>query len=220
MDKDKAIIKFREHNNELLPKWYKWELHLLFNVTTFIVFLALGFVRIDFSSSFVMLKLIISFLIWGIVEYTIHRFVLHGKYLNSLPFYKDHSVYHHGYFTDKNMLKGSMHDINRVLLRPMDVFAVLCLNLFLCALLSIVIGIENSTYFYFSGVVYLIVYEVFHYRSHSYKGNNNFWIGIKNHHTDHHIKAEMKEVNFAVVFPFMDKIFNTEKNNKNALRKL
>jgi hypothetical protein len=220
MDKDKSIIKFREHNNELLPKWYKWELHLIFNIVTFAIFLTFGFVKIDFNSQFVALKILISMLVWGVIEYAIHRFVLHGKFLNSLPFYKDHSVYHHGYFTHKNMLMNDMHDINRVLLRPLDVFSVLCLNLFICALVSLIIGVELATYFYVSGVLYLFLYEVFHFMTHYYQGKNSFWLSIKSHHTYHHEKEYMKEVNFSVVFPFMDKIFRTNNKLKNELRKL
>jgi hypothetical protein len=220
LNSNKEIDKFRAHNNELLPKWYKWELHLLFNLVTFALFLSFGFVRIDLNSQVIALKLILSFLLWGIIEYAIHRFVLHGKFLNSLPFYKDHSVYHHGYFTHQDMHMSTMHDLNRVLLRPIDIFAVLGLNLFISALLSFVVGMEWATYIYLSGVVYLFVYELFHFMTHYYKGNGDFWLGIQRHHQSHHEKKLMKEINFSVVFPFMDRIFGTVNKNKNELRKL
>jgi sterol desaturase/sphingolipid hydroxylase (fatty acid hydroxylase superfamily) len=102
-----------------------------------------------------------------------------------------------------------MHDLNRILLRPMDVFAVLCVNLFICALLAIVIGEELATYFYVSGILYLICYEVFHGLTHLYKGNNEFLVSIQDHHRIHHNKTLMGKFNFAVVFPFLDRIFNT-----------
>ena len=108
----------------------------------------------------------------------------------------------------------SNHDLNRTLLRPIDIFSVLCLNLFLCTLQSFLIGELAATYFYLGGVFYLALYEIMHGLTHYYQGKNSFLLGIKNHHAIHHQKDIMNDVNFAVVFPFLDNVFKTHKEAK------
>lgn len=206
---DKQVQKFREHNNSLLPRWYKWELHLLLNVSLFALFLGFGLVQIDFTAFLTPLYLISSMILWGIIEYAIHRFILHGDVFNFLHFKKEHTVYHHTYFDEKEMHMDSMHDLNRTLLRPLDIFSVLCLNFFICTLLSGLIGKSLATYFYLGGVFYLALYELLHGMTHYYKGKNAVLSLIKKHHQAHHQKDIMNDVNFAVVFPFIDTIFKT-----------
>jgi len=209
-----SITKFREHNNSLLPSWYKWQLHLLFNLCAFLFFLTLGFVRIDYFNLLLPLKILIGLLCWSVLEYAIHRFVLHGSLFSSLPFQKEHSVYHHGYFTDKFMLMKNMNDLNRVFLRPIDIFSILCLNLLFCALMALVIGEQWATYFYISGILYLFLYEAMHMMTHFYDGKNGLLNSIQHHHNLHHRKSLMGKYNFAVVFPFLDKIFKSYQEQK------
>lgn len=211
---DKQVQKFREHNNSLLPRWYKWEMHLLLNLVLFVFFLGFGLVKIDFTAFFTPLWIILSIIGWGIIEYSIHRFILHGNVFNFLYFKKEHTVYHHTYFDEKEMDMSSMHDLNRTLLRPIDIFSVLCLNFFLCMMLSLVTGKLVATYFYLGGVLYLVLYELLHFVTHYYKGNSSFLNSIKKHHRVHHQKATMNDVNFAVVFPFIDTLFKTSKEAK------
>lgn len=209
---DKQVQKFREHNNSLLPKWYKWELHLLLNLMLFIVFFTFGSRQIAWQNIITPAFLIISILFWGIIEYAIHRFILHGSIFSSLHFKKEHTVFHHTYFDEKNMVMNTPHDLNRTLLRPIDVFSVLALNILISGLVSLVIGEKYAAYVYLGGVIYLFLYELMHALTHYYQGENNFLKRIKEHHKTHHMKESMNETNFAVVFPFLDKLFQTSSN--------
>lgn len=206
---DKQVQKFREHNNSLLPKWYKWELHFLMNLVLFLFFFAIGVKKIDWYSILTPLYLLAAIFIWGIIEYAIHRFVLHGNVFSFLHFKKEHTVYHHTFFDEKNMNMQSAHDLNRTLLRPIDIFSVLALNFCLSMLLSGVLGVKGAAYIYLGGIIYLFLYECLHALTHYYRGKNTFLNGIKEHHRKHHIKETMNQYNFAVVFPFIDQVFMT-----------
>ena len=206
---DKHIQKFREHNDSLLPTWYRWQLHILLNFVLFLFFLYLGIKKVDLLSLYTPLFLALSILAWGVIEYALHRFILHGNVFNFLHFKKEHTVYHHTFFEDHEMNMQSAHDLNRTLLRPLDIFSVLALNWALSIFIAAIVSEGFANYFYLGGVFYLFLYEVMHAMTHTYEGKNKFLLNIKEHHRKHHMKKEMNDINFAVVFPFLDNLFAT-----------
>jgi sterol desaturase/sphingolipid hydroxylase (fatty acid hydroxylase superfamily) len=154
--------------------------------------------------------LIAFFFVWAIVEYSLHRFVLHGLVFSFLKFKVEHSVFHHGYFNDQNMSVVTPVDTNRVLLFPLDLISVLLINFMLSYLLSIFFGQETALLFCVAGVFYSIAYECLHAICHSNLAEKFPVLeSIAQHHRVHHDPLRMSTVNFAVVLPVIDKWFGT-----------
>lgn len=205
------ITKFRELNNEKLPFWYHGYLHVALNGIILSLLLCLSFQRLPTINLRTLGKVLLFLFAWSIIEYLIHRFILHGKLFSRQHFQQQHSVFHHGYFTVKNMNWKALIDINRVLLMPIDIVSVLLLNLAAAYVVSFVAGEENGTYFFFTGIMYLIIYEVLHGLCHTESADSMPVIRhLVRHHQIHHTTVHMETRNFSVTSPWIDSLFRSK----------
>lgn len=201
----RRVYRIRRLNNESLPSWYAWKLHLFVNAFLLSFSLVYSLTQVQ---SFNLLFFISSFVVWAVIEYFIHRFVLHGRLFSKLLFYKQHTFFHHGYFTHLFMEVKDGIDVNRVLLFPVDIAAVLLLNALASCFAFMLLGLDGALLFFSAGVTYIIVYEAVHAFCHSgIKTNITFIDALKDHHSKHHDLKLMSENNFSVVFPVLDTLF-------------
>lgn len=199
------IQSFRDHNNDRLPFWYDWKLHVLCNLS-FILFAAL--LALLFIQKFSIIIFLGSLVAWGIIEYAIHRFVLHGK-KDDLKLKIEHSGYHHNYFTKNEMNAKKLIDLNRVFLMPLDLFTVIFLALVLSAFLLPMSESICATFF-LAGIIHITAYEVIHGLCHfEFSKNYPKLDSLIHHHVDHHELEKMSATNFSVVYPFIDTWFGT-----------
>jgi sterol desaturase/sphingolipid hydroxylase (fatty acid hydroxylase superfamily) len=203
-----AILKFREMNNSRLPRRYDWKYHLLINVI--LVFVPLVTTSLFLTSSWFFCTGLITgfFFIWSVIEYGIHRFILHGQSPYFARLNREHTVFHHGYFTNEDMKALLGIDVNRILLFPVDMVAVVVLNALISAFVYFFIGSEVGLLFFIAGNLYIVAYEIIHALCHL-PINKSF-----THHELHHDKLIMGRKNFGVVFPFLDVLFGTLEKKK------
>jgi hypothetical protein len=207
----KTLEQFRIFNNERLPSWYHWTLQVLANVSLLVFFswLPLHLLPAQDYSGYIWL---VAFLMaWSILEYGIHRFVLHGQLFSKLQFKVQHSHFHHNYFTDKFIEIQQLIDLNRVFLYSTDLLAVLVLNAFLSFFIYLFVDSQLSLLFFLAGVIYASVYEMVHAICHSTLDKKNPCLKwIMKHHRIHHNLKFMNTKNFSVVVPFLDTLFGTK----------
>lgn len=207
--------KFRDdYQRRLHLKFYHVSLHLFINLL--LVLSAVMFViskfheELDFSVPF----LFCSVLLWGLLEYGIHRFIMH-KLLSRINLaYKEHTLNHHFYFVDKFNFTTSQKDFVRIFFQPLDVVLIIyCANSILALVFFNLINANFSLHFFLVGNVYYLIYEFLHYVYHS--GNDSFFqkIGLFKtlirHHQIHHNQLHMNHGNFSLLFPALDSLFGT-----------
>src|SRR5688572_16802114 len=124
MNTSSQVTQFRVHNNSLLPGWYRSWIHVILNSTIFGLMILILTKSITFNLTSIG-WLVLFFLCWSLIEYAIHRFILHGQIFSKFHFRKQHTIFHHGYFTHQFMEGEKPVDINRILLFPWDLAVLL-----------------------------------------------------------------------------------------------
>lgn len=206
------ITQFRLHNNSLLPGWYSSWIHVVLNSA---IFFLMSFVLIN-SITFNITSiawLVLFFFCWSVIEYLIHRFILHGQIFSKFHFRKQHSVYHHGYFTHQFMEGEEPVDLNRILLFPWDL-AVLLLVTLLMSLPIYSLDRNTGHLFFLAAIFYFIVYEIVHAICHGkFNKVHPVFKSVVDNHRGHHDPSQMQKANFSVVLPVIDSIFFTRKRS-------
>ena len=208
---------FRIANNKKLKKWYSWRLHLAVNVLLLLTAMAivcrqLRAFTFGFNEG---AALFLFFHIWAIAEYGIHRFILHGDIFARLKFYAEHTIFHHGYFTQQDMTLEVPIDLNRILLFTSDLLVVIGLDFALSFLFSRLVNFQFALLFCLAGLFYIAAYELIHAICHAKRPSRSkflghlfsFFSGSIQHHRLHHDRKQMRSANFAVVFPYIDRLF-------------
>jgi len=203
------VDKIREENRSALPKAYHGSVHILLNVL--LLAGALTAVGVALSSPRASdVPLVLGCLVvWSLIEYAAHRWVLHRHRRIHAALYREHSQQHHGYFTDEFMHTESHVDINRVLLRPWDVLLVEIAAAVLAGGVALV-DVRLGLLFFATANLYCVAYEVLHGLYHcAWSENVPGLRAMTRHHRAHHDPTSMGRWNFAVVFPILDSIFGT-----------
>lgn len=185
------ITEFRDHENALIPNWYHWGAHIGLNFTILIV--AMVWPMTYEWENWELIALPAFVFAWALIEYVVHRFILHGDATWTRILQHEHTESHHGYFTNDHMSAGQLVDIRRVLLLPHHLLPLLALN----GLIAMAAGKA----FFIAGVIYILIYEIVHAYAHSPFGT------VQSHRTHH--DPEFSTKNFAIVFPIIDRWFGT-----------
>jgi hypothetical protein len=212
---------FRIANNKKLKKWYFWDLHLAANVLLVLGAMAIVGDRLrafTFGLSEVA-ALFLFFHVWAIVEYGIHRFILHAGVFSRLKFYAEHSIFHHGYFTQHNMTLEAPIDLNRILLYTSDLLVVIGLDFAVSILFGRFVNFRFALLFCLAGLFYIAAYELIHALCHVKRPAHSkllqclfsFFSRSIQHHRLHHDPKQMRTANFAVVFPYLDRLFASQR---------
>ncbi len=210
LDFRKQIAELRQHNNKLLPRYYHWAAHVVVNF----VLIASAFVwNISLLQNFRIrefLMLSILFVCWAVVEYAIHRFILHGTFFSKTRLYIQHSHFHHGYFSEDLMCAAAPIDVNRVLLFPIDVVALLMLNALLSFGLFVLVNHEIGILFSLAGVLYLFMYELCHGLCHlTWSYRIPYLRKMAEHHKTHHAFYHGGHSHYSIVIPWLDTLFSS-----------
>jgi sterol desaturase/sphingolipid hydroxylase (fatty acid hydroxylase superfamily) len=141
---------------------------------------------------------------WSLLEYVIHRFVLHGRWAPGLA--RDHGI-HHACFPPGALFFRSHLDLYRVLQRPQDVLALEGVASAVAGLVGLAGGAVPALAVATSANLYFLLYEVVHAVAHSERLSALPLLGgVARSHQAHHGDAQW---NFAVVVPVVDRLLGT-----------
>jgi hypothetical protein len=164
-----------------------------------------------------------TFIGGNLVEWTMHRYVMHRKIdvyaLRAI--YDRHTRQHHQYFTDNDVTHDTTREF-RIVFFPWRVLMVLgVFGTILGTLTGLIIN-PNAGYIVFMTMVgYYMTYETFHYCCHvhdnAFVRNVPFINTIRRHHTAHHNMGIMMHFNMNLTFPIADWLLNTSDLNRGLL---
>jgi sterol desaturase/sphingolipid hydroxylase (fatty acid hydroxylase superfamily) len=144
--------------------------------------------------------------IWTLVEYFSHRFVLHGHFRQSKKWYKKHYMYLANRFLDP--LHFPHHDhpldglhINGVLKDLLPVFIVLAVPSFLFPLYTAPMMVAAIAQGY-------VAEEWIHHSIHFYNFKNRYFRHLKKYHLYHHTSRGMN-VGYGITSGFWDVVFRS-----------
>jgi hypothetical protein len=155
-----------------------------------------------------------TFMLCNVVEWAMHRYIMHVPVKGALSIYQRHTLNHHQFFSRDRMTYESVDDYRIVFFPPAAIAMVLALSA------GPAFGLATATKSRNAGVLFAmtttgmyLVYETFHYCSHQpdspLMNAIPFVNTIRRHHAAHHDKRIMKERNLNLTFPIADWLFGT-----------
>jgi hypothetical protein len=163
------------------------------------------------------------FLAGNLVEWAMHRFVMHRRIdvyaLRAI--YERHTRQHHQYFTDNEATIDSTREF-RIVFFPWRVLATLGVaGLSLGYLASLIINPNAGYILFLTMVAQYLIYETFHYCCHVHDNwfvrNMPFINTIRRHHTAHHNQGIMMKYNMNLTFPIADWLMRTSDLDRGLL---
>ena len=207
--------EFRKYfRSQVIPSYYSGLLHLLFSGTVLIGGSIFCLKHLNNVSNSEWLLVPIMILVGNLAIYCIHKYPLHRRIPLMKFAYKIHTLDHHSFFTEDNLVYDSMRDFYILLFPP---FVVIFVGFFVGPLFGFIVAKLWSTnaglLVCFGHYIYFVLYEIFHYVSHLPKDHfvMKFYpfAYMREHHKRHHTMSLMSHYNFNVVFPLCDKIFGS-----------
>jgi hypothetical protein len=149
----------------------------------------------------------------NIVEYLVHRHLMHRDTRLLHAMYVRHTVRHHAYFTREDIDVTSPDDLHAVLFPPVLLFFFAAVALVLAALVALLLGRAAGLLFFAIALTYYLAYEVLHLCAHlpasSALARAPVLRRLLRHHRLHHAPSVMNQGNYNIVFPLGDWLFGT-----------
>lgn len=139
-----------------------------------------------------MLYFLLGLSCWVIVEYLMHRFVLHRQGDTS------HKPHHE-----------NPKDISELFISWKYVAVV---SVLFCGFWLIFFPASQVLLIYLGVILGYAMYETVHYRVHHCKAKNRMMKYLRKHHLQHHFTKD--ECNYSIVFPPIDYMFRTARRTK------
>jgi hypothetical protein len=214
--------KFREEYKADISPLYNGLLHIgvMYAVGIAAVWYCLSHLQ---GARWEWLLVIPVFLGGNLVEWAMHRFVMHRRIdvyaLRAI--YERHTRQHHQYFTDNEATIDSTREF-RIVFFPWRVLATLGVAGLSLGYLASLIFNPNAGYILFlTMVAQYLIYETFHYCCHVHDNwfvrNMPFINTIRRHHTAHHNQGIMMKYNMNLTFPIADWLMRTSDLDRGLL---
>jgi hypothetical protein len=163
------------------------------------------------------------FLLSNLFEWWIHKNVMHRlvDVFALRAIYQRHTREHHQYFTDNEMTVDSTREWRIIFFPWRALFTFMALGTPFAFLLGWLIN-PNAGYILMITIVgQYLIYETFHYCCHV---RDNWFVRympfintIRRHHTVHHNKGIMMDINMNLTFPIADWLMGTSDLNRGLL---
>ncbi len=151
----------------------------------------------------------VSFLVANFVEYLMHRFPMHNKYKFLNNIYQKHTIDHHLYFRNDDVIMINNNDWIAIPAPWRMIFIfILFIALPIMFMVYLLLGTNPGLLFGITILGYYIIYEWIHLLIHWLPFVNKI---IGKHHSLHHNTKLMRKYNFNVIFPICDLLFKTYK---------
>ena len=215
MPVSEKLQQFRDqYRRENVADSYSGPGHLAFTCIFSLGVLVIAIWNLDSPSLLEWLTVPIAFLYSNLVEYWMHRTVMHRPIAPFREIYKRHSAQHHVFFTDKAMSLESSRDLHVVLFPPLLLVFFIGGFAVPAGMLLAWIATPNVAWLFVAvAAFYLLNYELFHTAYHLPQGhwveNIPLFKRFRSLHWKHHDTRLMAGHNFNVTYPIGDWIFRT-----------
>lgn len=210
-----ALDQFRSDYREAeIAPGYSGPRHFATTAVSCIILITASILALDGPSALELAVVPATFLYSNFVEWLAHRGPMHKPVKPIRIIYQRHTLQHHKFFTQDNMLFESTRDFHAVLFPPiMLVFFIVAFSLPAGLLLAWLTTANVALLFVATSLAYFLNYELLHTAYHmdpeSWAGRLPIMAALRGHHTTHHDPALMNRYNFNITYPICDWLFGT-----------
>lgn len=215
MEISDKLRAFRErYRAERIPANYSGVRHLGFTLIFSLGVVIIALWNLDAVRWWEWLTLPVTFLYANLVEYWMHRTVMHRPVRPLREIYQRHARHHHVFFTHEHMALESSRDLHVVLFPPMLLVFFIGGFAVPAGMLLAWLTTPNIAWLFVAlAAAYLANYEIFHTAYHVPEGH---WMErlplirrLRGQHWRHHRPELMAHRNFNVTYPIGDWLFGT-----------
>jgi hypothetical protein len=193
--------------------WTGW-LHLGVITAGVAVGIAVLASRLEHVGAIELLALPGGYVFANVVEYVVHRWLMHVPRGALRRMYKRHTGQHHRFFTDRAMTTDSGRDFAIILFPPfVVVFFLGLIATPVAAVLTWLVGLDAGLLFGIVALSYFLFYEWMHLASHlppdGLLGRLPGVRFVREHHRVHHDPRRMRHYNFNITVPLTDWMLGT-----------
>lgn len=149
----------------------------------------------------------------NVVEYLVHRHLMHRDTRLLHAMYLRHTVRHHRYFTRDDIEVTHHADLHAVLFPPLLLFFFALVALGVATVVGLAFGHSAGVLFFALSLAYYLAYEVLHllahWPQHGALMRSALLRRLLRHHRLHHTPQVMNQGNYNIVFPLGDWLFGT-----------
>jgi hypothetical protein len=205
--------EFRQgYRAQIARHYYGWvHVAMIFAIGAAVIAYALPHVRDPVWTDWLAIPLV--FLLANLIEWALHRYVMHRPVKWAMGIYRRHTLAHHVFFTDDSPTFDTSRDFRIVFFPP---YALVGFVLFASAGAALLAAAwsENAGWLtVVTAAAMYLNYETFHYCCHVKDDRIVRHIPlintIRRHHIAHHDPALMMERNMNLTYPIADWLFGT-----------
>jgi Fatty acid hydroxylase superfamily len=149
----------------------------------------------------------------NIVEYLVHRHIMHKEIPGLRAMYERHTRRHHRYFTIDDPELSGQNDLHAVLFPPVLLLFFSTIAVLFSSIVGLALGRPAGVLFFLAALTYYLAYEALHLLSHwplkGAPGKSAMIRRIVSHHRLHHAPELMRRGNFNIFLPLADWLFRT-----------
>ena len=208
-----ARVRARSRLHEAVPPHYSPWLHLLGTIGVGLGALAVALVSMARPTARELLTVPVTFLLANLVEWRLHRDVLHRRVPALAALYDRHTPEHHMVFGYDDMAIRDARELKLVLMPALGVAGVVLAVAPVAFGLSRLLGAGTGWLFLVSAALYVVLYEISHLAYHlpesSFLGRLRLVATLRELHRRHHHPRLMQRWNFNVTVPLGDLLHGT-----------
>jgi hypothetical protein len=203
-----------EYRERILPAGYRGVAHAVVVAIAGAAMFAAAAWQVDWNQ-FVHLWWVIpaTFVLANLVEYLVHRHVMHRELPGLRAMFDRHTRRHHRYFTQRDIEVTAARDMHAVLFPPVLLVFFTLVALAFATPLALAFGRSAGWLFFLVALGYYLAYEVLHLLAHwplrRRLARSTLVRRLVMHHRLHHEPPLMRRGNFNIVLPLGDWLFGT-----------
>ncbi len=196
-----------------IPRWYSPLGHLGATVGVSLVVLVVTYLKLDHVRPLEWLVVPAAMLLANLLEYRVHKYMLHRRRFPFQHLYDRHTPEHHAIYQYDDMAIRSTKEFRLVLIPAIGVAGLVVATVPFAALFGAVFGRNAGLLFLTTAACMMVSYEVLHLTYHlppdSFIGRRRVIRFLREHHARHHDPRLMNKYNFNVTVPFFDWVMGT-----------
>lgn len=196
-----------------IPRWYVPWVHLVGPSTIGLTLVVFAISRVRAPRPWELAVVPVLLVLFNLLEWALHRGVLHHRVLGLGFAFVRHTPEHHGAFDDGKLAVRDARELKLVLLPAFGVVGMIAGALPPALLLARVFSPNVGALWIATSVWYVLAYEWFHLSYHlpedGFVGRLALVRVLRQHHALHHRAALMQRANFNITVPLWDWVLGT-----------
>ena len=216
----KQQVLFRNQYREKIDGWYNGYLHIAVVYAIGITAMWVYIQHINAVVWYEWFTIPVTIVLANVFEWFLHKYVMHRRinFFGLRAIYERHTLNHHKFFTDEEIRFRGQEDWRVTVFPPYALVIFIMMSLPGVAVFGYLFGSNVGWLFICSTTGMYLTYEFMHFCCHvdenRFVRHMPFINTLRRHHTSHHNRSLMMEVNMNLTFPIADWLFGTSDLNR------